>query len=66
MKEAKERLAKYESTDYSRLRIIPGYITPEEFFHRLMLSAAAKGDNAHVTLLFNSLDQLSSRFPLCA
>ncbi len=68
MKEAKERLAKYESTDLLEIAYYPpGYITPEEFFHRLMLSTRRlKGDNAHVTLLFNSLDQLSSRFPLCA
>jgi|KBSSwiStaDraftv2_1062776.scaffolds.fasta_scaffold60474_2 KaiC/GvpD/RAD55 family RecA-like ATPase len=46
----------------------PGYITPEEFFHRLMLSInrmKAGAPNTHLTLLFNSLDQLSSRFPLC-
>lgn len=47
----------------------PGYITPEEFFHRLMLSIhrlkAADHENTHITLVFNSLDQLSSRFPLC-
>jgi KaiC/GvpD/RAD55 family RecA-like ATPase len=53
----------------------PGYITPEEFFHRLLLSIKRlKADETHgsnrkpiqVSLLFNSLDQLSSRFPLCA
>ncbi len=49
----------------------PGYITPEEFFHRLLLSInrlkhTSKAKHASVTLLFNSLDQLSSRFPLCA
>lgn len=46
----------------------PGYITPEEFFHRLMLCInrlKAESPETHVTLLFNSLDQLSSRFPLC-
>jgi KaiC/GvpD/RAD55 family RecA-like ATPase len=47
----------------------PGYITPEEFFHRLMLSInrlkAGSPKETHITLLFNSLDQLSSRFPLC-
>ena len=47
----------------------PGFITPEEFFHRLLLSInRLKGNSDHeqVTVLFNSLDQLSSRFPLCA
>jgi hypothetical protein len=45
----------------------PGYITPEEFFHRLLLSINRLAQNeSHVTLVFNSLDQLSSRFPLCA
>jgi KaiC/GvpD/RAD55 family RecA-like ATPase len=48
----------------------PGYITPEEFFHRLLLSINrlkhADTTNPRITLLFNSLDQLSSRFPLCA
>jgi hypothetical protein len=54
----------------------PGNITAEEFIHRLLLSilrlksekSVAKnsmGENA-VTLLFNSLDQLEPRFPLCA
>jgi hypothetical protein len=47
----------------------PGFITPEEFFHRLLLSInrlKLSSSNPHVTVLFNSLDQLSSRFPLCA
>jgi KaiC/GvpD/RAD55 family RecA-like ATPase len=47
----------------------PGFITPEEFFHRILLSIhrLKEGLNGHhVTVLFNSLDQLSSRFPLCA
>jgi KaiC/GvpD/RAD55 family RecA-like ATPase len=46
----------------------PGYITPDEFFHRILLSIHRLRQTAssHVTLLFNSLDQLSSRFPLCA
>jgi hypothetical protein len=47
----------------------PGFITPEEFFHRLLLSInrlKEHGKNAPITVLFNSLDQLSSRFPLCA
>jgi KaiC/GvpD/RAD55 family RecA-like ATPase len=45
----------------------PGYITPEEFFHRMLLSLyRMKHSGGPVLLLFNSLDQLSSRFPLCA
>ncbi len=45
----------------------PGYITPEEFFHRLLLSIQRlKHDGSAVSLLFNSLDQLAARFPLCA
>ncbi|MFH1679872.1 MAG: ATPase domain-containing protein [Candidatus Eisenbacteria bacterium] len=50
----------------------PGYITPEEFFHRLLLSIKRmnrdenRSRKPHITLLFNSLDQLASRFPLCA
>lgn len=55
-----------------RLEILfypPGYITAEEFFHRVFMSIhrLRHGDrDTKVTLLFNSLDQLSSRFPLCA
>lgn len=50
----------------------PGYITPEEFFHRMFLSIQSMkkrdidGNDVKISLLFNSLDQLSSRFPLCA
>jgi KaiC/GvpD/RAD55 family RecA-like ATPase len=55
-----------------RLEILyypPGYITPEEFFHRMYLSIQRlryKNSKARITLLFNSLDQLGARFPLCA
>ena len=55
-----------------RLEILhypPGYITAEEFFHRMMLSVhrlKSASPNSEVTVLFNSLDQLSSRFPLCS
>jgi hypothetical protein len=61
-----------ELEDESRLEITyypPGFITPEEFFHRLLLSInrlKASSDSAQhrpkyrkVTVLFNSLDQLS-------
>jgi len=46
----------------------PGYITPEEFFHRMFISVQRlKASNRQkLTFLFNSLDQLSARFPLCA
>jgi len=49
----------------------PGYITPEEFLHRMFISIQRLvhkeiGRNKKLTVLFNSLDQLSARFPLCA
>jgi KaiC/GvpD/RAD55 family RecA-like ATPase len=45
----------------------PGYITPEEFFHRIFISVhRLKKSDGHLTVLFNSLDQISARFPLCA
>lgn len=65
-----ERLKLMEEKD--NLEILyypPGYITPEEFFHRMYLSIQRlkyKDSNANITLLFNSLDQLGSRFPLCS
>ncbi len=52
----------------------PGYVTPEEFFHRVYVAilrtkrAHRKGgstDPAQVSLMFNSVDQLGPRFPLC-
>jgi KaiC/GvpD/RAD55 family RecA-like ATPase len=65
--------------DEDRIEILyfpPGYVTPEEFFHRIFISVqrlkhrpekrGKKSKGRHVTVLFNSLDQLSSRFPLCA
>jgi KaiC/GvpD/RAD55 family RecA-like ATPase len=47
----------------------PGFIAPEEFFHRVQLSIARQKKAAgrgHVLLVFNSLDLLHSHFPLCA
>ena len=45
----------------------PGNITPEEFVHRILLSVLRlRGNGRKVTCLFNSLDQLGPRFPLCA
>lgn len=69
-----ERTAKrhLESLQNSgRLEILyfpPGYITPEEFFHKLMMSLhnLRKREDDEVIALFNSLDQLGARFPLCA
>jgi hypothetical protein len=44
-----------------------GYISPEEFFHRILLSVKRLGRSpSQISVLFNSLDQLRSRFPLCA
>jgi KaiC/GvpD/RAD55 family RecA-like ATPase len=45
----------------------PGYITPEEFFHRMFISVhRLKKNGSPLTVMFNSLDQISARFPLCA
>lgn len=55
----------------------PGYISPEEFTHKMLMSVMHHKEHAHgnaenpgcsgkVTLLFNSLDQIFSRFPLCS
>ncbi len=45
----------------------PGYITPEEFFHRMFISVhRLKRQGSPLTVMFNSLDQISARFPLCA
>jgi KaiC/GvpD/RAD55 family RecA-like ATPase len=45
----------------------PGYITPEEFFHRVFISVhRLKRRDFPLTVMFNSLDQISARFPLCA
>jgi KaiC/GvpD/RAD55 family RecA-like ATPase len=45
----------------------PGYITADEFFHRMFMSVyRLRKHNRRITLLFNSLDQVSARFPLCA
>jgi KaiC/GvpD/RAD55 family RecA-like ATPase len=64
----------WQSEFKKRLEIMyfpPGNITPEEFLHRILLNILrlkqqVQGGNANVTLLFNSLDQLAARFPLCA
>lgn len=63
-----DRINQYEVDN--RLEVLyyaPGYITPEEFFHRMFISIhRLKMRNKSLTVLFNSLDQLSARFPLCA
>ncbi|MCA1701753.1 MAG: hypothetical protein LC808_00155 [Actinobacteria bacterium] len=54
------------------LYYVPGYITPEEFMHRMLMSVYRMKKAPHheraprLTVLFNSLDQLAARFPLCA
>ncbi len=72
---ALKRLHEFQDQNKDQLEILyypPGYITPEEFFHRMFMSIhrLKKDENnestAKVTVLFNSLDQLSARFPLCA
>lgn len=56
-----------EDNDLEILYYPPGYITAEEFFHRMFLSVyRLRKRKRQTTLLFNSLDQLSARFPLCA
>jgi KaiC/GvpD/RAD55 family RecA-like ATPase len=63
-----------KALDWDRLEVMyfpPGYITPEEFFHRVYISIqrlrSTDSSNTHnITVLFNSLDQLDARFPLCA
>jgi hypothetical protein len=67
--EEKRSLSDFETTN--QLEILyyhPGYITPEEFFHRMFISIQRlkQGGSQNLTVLFNSLDQLASRFPLCA
>ena len=72
---AQKRLAELQQEGLLEITYYPpGYITPEEFFHRLLLSikrlkrtsASTTARRPQVSLLFNSLEQLQSRFPLCA
>ena len=64
-----KRLEKFEAD--GNIEIIyytPGHIAPDEFFHRIFVSIQSmksQGDRP-LTVLFNSLDQLPARFPLCA
>jgi KaiC/GvpD/RAD55 family RecA-like ATPase len=69
----------------NRLEILyypPGYISPEEFIHRIFVNVnklkkqckyTVKDEDGkeiekdgNVTVIFNSLDQIAARFPLCA
>ena len=63
-----KKLDQFEKDNHLELLYFPpGYITPEEFFHRVFISVhRLKMQNSHLTVLFNSLDQLSARFPLCS
>jgi hypothetical protein len=55
-----------KSGNFEVLYYRPGFITPEEFFHRMFLSIhRLKKGGANLTVVFNSLDQLPARFPLC-
>jgi archaellum biogenesis ATPase FlaH len=64
----------WKKTDFlleeNRMEILyypPGYISPEEFTHRIFVSIhKLKKKCKNVTVIFNSLDQLAARFPLCA
>lgn len=67
--EETKRLEKFEME--GNLEIIyytPGHIAPDEFFHRIFISIQSMKNqgNQPLTVLFNSLDQLPARFPLCA
>jgi hypothetical protein len=46
----------------------PGYIAPEEFFHRVFITMQRFKADARrpLTIVFNSVDQIAARFPLCA
>ena len=45
----------------------PGYVTPQEVFHRIFIAVQRlKRKCKRLTVLFNSLDQLAARLPLCA
>ena len=61
-------LNKLEQQGRLEITYYPPFVA-QEFFHRMLLSIHRMkhgADGAHITVLFNSLDQLSSRFPLCA
>jgi KaiC/GvpD/RAD55 family RecA-like ATPase/archaellum biogenesis ATPase FlaH len=65
---AEDDLRALELKDQLELQFFPpGHIAPEEFYHKILISVLRlKEGEGDVVLLFNSLDQLASRFPLCA
>lgn len=62
------QLARLETSGQLEIMYFPpGAITAEEFFHRVLLSInRLKQAHEKIIFLFNSADQLQSRFPLCA
>lgn len=78
--EHRQRLQLEEEGRLEILYLAPGYITAEEFLHRLLITVSRLKQGPadipprsqtqqappHVSVLFNSFDQLKSRFPLCA
>jgi KaiC/GvpD/RAD55 family RecA-like ATPase len=76
--EHRQRLKIEEDGKLEILYLAPGYITAEEFLHRLLVTVSRlkESPNSHknttpapppnLSVLFNSFDQLRSRFPLCA
>ena len=70
-KEEKSKLDIDKCIEFGKLEIlyyIPGYISPEEFIHRIFVSIQKLKNLSRkpITVMFNSLDQLNARFPLCA
>ncbi len=68
VKEANNKLESIlRGNDLEILYYPPGYITADEFIHRMFMSIyRLKKEKRKITLLFNSLDQIAPRFPLCA
>lgn len=73
-KAAKDLVKKLQENNLLEiLYFSPGYITSDEFFHRMFMSIfklRSGGKNStkdmEISAMFNSLDQLAARFPLCA
>ncbi|MFH1999508.1 MAG: ATPase domain-containing protein [Planctomycetota bacterium] len=64
-----EQLDNWERKDQLEILYFhPGYITPNEFFHRVFMSIYRMkvSSISSITAMFNSIDQLAARFPLCA
>ncbi|HEY1933001.1 MAG TPA: hypothetical protein VGG99_13385 [Acetobacteraceae bacterium] len=65
----KDKLATRMWNRFEVLYFPPGNISPEEFLHRIHISVLRlkhTNPGRKITLVFNSLDQLGPRFPLCA